>query len=97
MITLPEGLDHVRTTRVFDRDTVPAGLLTTHRIASGVWGRLVIHRGSVTLRFEDEPVEAHVVGAGEHLVIPPDRPHHVEFGPGDGAFSIEFHRTDEAN
>ncbi|MCB0991196.1 MAG: DUF1971 domain-containing protein, partial [Acidimicrobiales bacterium] len=40
---LPDGLEHVRTTDIFDNDTVPAGLLRAHRVADGVWGRLVVH------------------------------------------------------
>ncbi|HEY5650019.1 MAG TPA: hypothetical protein VIW46_01115 [Acidimicrobiia bacterium] len=45
-IQLPDGLHHVRTTAAFDRD--PPGLLATHRIASNVWGRLLVHGGSIT-------------------------------------------------
>ena len=37
---LPDGLEHVRTTDVFDNTTVPAGLLRAHRVADGVWGRV---------------------------------------------------------
>jgi tellurite resistance-related uncharacterized protein len=95
VIELPEGLEHVRTTKLFDRETVPPGLLATHRIASGVWGRLVVHSGSITFRFEDRPEEAHLVGPGEHFVIPPNRPHHVELGSEPVEFAIEFHRPVE--
>ena len=31
---LSAGLEHVRTTPVFDQDSVPAGLLAAHRIAT---------------------------------------------------------------
>jgi hypothetical protein len=31
----PNGLELVRTTLVFDQDTVPPGLLADHRIVSG--------------------------------------------------------------
>jgi tellurite resistance-related uncharacterized protein len=90
---LPSGLEHVRTTPTFNEESVPPGLLGAHRIASGVWGRLVVHSGTLILRFEDTPEESHVVHAGEHLAIPPERPHKVELDEGPIAFAIEFHRV----
>lgn len=89
---LPTGLEPVRTTPVFDRDTVPKGLLAAHRIASGVWGKLVVHSGSLLFRFEDHPGDSRLVPSGEYVVIPPDRPHRVELDDGPVSFSIEFHR-----
>ena len=55
LTTMPDGLELVRTTDVFDQDSVPAGLLRAHRVADGVWGRLVVHSGAVTFVFDDEP------------------------------------------
>ena len=89
---LPAGLEHVRTTPVFDQDSAPAGLLATHRIATGVWGRLVVHSGSLTFRFEDRPEDGRLVTPHEPMVIPPDRPHRVEFDDDPVRFAIEFHR-----
>ena len=91
MIELPAGLVHIRTTDVFTEMTVPHGLLRTHKIASDVWGRLVVHAGAVRLVFEDHSDEEHDLVAGEAAVIPPDRPHHVELGHGS-SFAVEFHR-----
>ena len=34
---LPAGLDHYKSTPVFDQDTVPAGLRRAHSTAAGVW------------------------------------------------------------
>lgn len=96
---IPDGFVLVRTTEVFDNQTVPAGLLRAHRVADRVWGRLVVHSGSVHFMFEDEPDAAAVVKAGETLVIPPARLHHVELD-GPATFAVEFYRrpadTDEA-
>ena len=89
---LPLGLDHVRTTEVFDAQTVPAGLLRAHRIAAGVWGRLTVHMGSLRFVFEDDPGAGIRVDAGESIVIPPSTPHHVEPDT-DAQFAIEFHRS----
>ncbi len=91
---LPEGLVLTRTTDVFDSETVPAGLLRAHRVATSVWGRLVVHNGSIRFVFEDDPDNAVTVGAGESVVIPPSRPHHVEPGEMCG-FVVEFYRRAE--
>ncbi len=91
---LPVGLEHVRTTDVFDESTVPAGLLRAHRVADGVWGRLVVLTGSVVFVFEDEPDTIEVV-AGESIAIPPGRHHHVELS-GPSTFAVEFHRIPNA-
>lgn len=101
-IELPAGCTLVRATPEFDENTVPGGLLAAHRIAAGVWGRLVVLDGSIRFAFDGaghdddapEPTAADhewVVAAGEHVVIPPERLHHVRI---DGAvrFLVEFHR-----
>lgn len=88
---LPAGLEHVRTTDVFDQDHHPAGLLRAHRVAEGVWGRLVVHTGSVTFVFEDDPANPITAHAGRPVVIPPGRLHHVDLG-GPATFAVEFHR-----
>lgn len=87
---LPDGLELTRTTDVFDQDSVPAGLLRAHRVAAGVWGRLVVHEGSLRFRFEDDD-EALRVDPDEWVVIPPQRPHRVELS-GPVRFAVEFHR-----
>lgn len=94
---LPPGLEHVRTTDVFDEHTAPAGLRRAHRVADGVWGRLVVHSGALRFRFEDDPSDqARIVAAGGAVVIPPARLHHVVFDQGPATFAIEFHRLPAA-
>ncbi len=88
---LPPDVELVRTTPTFDEHTIPAGLLMAHRIAEGVWGRLVVYSGSLTFRFEECPDRAVRAGAGASVVIPPGRPHHVELD-GPVTVAIEFHR-----
>ena len=92
---IPEGFTLARTTDVFDNDTVPAGLLRAHRVADGIWGRLVVHDGQVRFVFEDRPDEPIAVSAGDAVVIPPARPHHVELD-GPARFAVEFYRPDTA-
>lgn len=89
---LPPGLEHLRTTDVFDEHTAPAGLRRAHRVADGVWGRLVVHTGALSFRFDDEPDQVLVVEAGAAVVIPPARLHQVAFDRGPVTFAVEFHR-----
>jgi tellurite resistance-related uncharacterized protein len=89
---LPEGLEHVRTTDVFDHLHHPAGLRRSHRVADGVWARLVVHTGSLTFVFEDEADRPRAIAAGDAVVIPPGRLHHVDID-GPVTFALEFHRA----
>jgi tellurite resistance-related uncharacterized protein len=101
---LPDGLELERVTREFDERSVPAGLLSAHRVASGLWGRLVVTSGEISFVFEgdsgegaevgDDPEWRRTVGKGENVVIPPGRLHHVEV-TGPVTFRIEFHRPTE--
>ena len=89
-LALPSGLLLERTTPAFTAATVPAGLVRAHRIAPGVWGRLVVEAGTVTFVMEADGASRRV-GPGEHQVIPPDARHHVE-PSADAVFAVEFHR-----
>lgn len=91
---LPDGLEYVRTTDVFDNETVPKGLLRAHQVAKNVWGRLVVHTGQVGFAFEDEDNQLRTVEAGQALVIPPERRHHVIL-QGPATFAVEFYRRPE--
>ncbi len=90
-VSLPAGSRLVRTTPAFTTDTTPAALLSSHRVAEGVWGRLVVLEGAVTY-CQEVTDETRMLGAGERQVIEPGVIHHVE--PGHGArFVVEFHRV----
>lgn len=82
-----------RVTDEFDETTVPAGLLRAHRVASGVWGRLVVRHGSLRFVFEEDPDRPITVEAAGRpsVVIPPDVRHHVEI-QGPVRFAVEFYR-----
>jgi tellurite resistance-related uncharacterized protein len=90
-IELPDGLEHARTTDTFDQDRYPAGLRRAHRVADGVWARLVVHAGTLGFVFEDDDDRVVDVEAGGSLVIPPGRLHRVEI-VGPVSFALEFHR-----
>ena len=88
---LPDGLHLVRTIPTFDEASVPAGLLAAHRVADGVWGRLVVLAGSLRFAFEDDPTGGRTLHAGQRQVIPPRRPHHLVVDQ-PVRFHLEFHR-----
>lgn len=90
---LPAGLRLARTTPVFDEASVPTGLLAEHRVAAGVWGRLVVRSGTVRFVFDGDGDRsaARTVAAGASVVIPPERTHHLEL-LGPVTFVVEFHR-----
>lgn len=85
------GYAFARRTPVFTEVTAPAGLRAAHRVAEGVWGRLVVIDGEVEFTFEDDADHPRVVPAGGEMVIPPQRAHHVSF-PGRARFAVEFFR-----
>ena len=87
----PAGFEPYKSTKVFDHETTPAGLLADHRTRPGVWGRLEVLEGALALCFVaplDERVE---LRAGEVAAIPPELAHHVELD-GPVRFRVEFCR-----
>ena len=88
--TIPVGHVLVRSTPQFDEHTVPAGLLASHRIAPGVWGRLVVLGGGATFAFDDEADAPRILVAGHSIVIPPERAHRVVI-TGPVRFVVEFY------
>ena len=93
---LPDTAEYVRSTPDFDEHTVPAGLLAAHRVADGVWGRLVVRDGSIVVVFEDDPEWRYSIAAGSSQVLPPGARHHVEI-VGPVQFAVEFHRVPGAD
>lgn len=91
---LPAGLEYVRTTDEFDQDNHPKGLHRAHHVAPRVWGRLVVRTGELVFVFEDQEASPITAKAGDTVLIPPQRKHHVEF-PEPVTFVIEFHREPE--
>ncbi|MCU1503891.1 MAG: hypothetical protein JWM12_3245 [Ilumatobacteraceae bacterium] len=79
---LPDGLDVVRTTAVWDETDLPAPLQRSHRIAPGTWGRLRVISGQVGFRADTDPPLERIIAAGEIQAIPPTIDHAVELlGP----------------
>jgi tellurite methyltransferase len=87
---VPSGATLVRVAGEFDEASTPRALRRAHRIADGVWGVREVRAGGLGFVFEDDG-EVHDLGAGDRLVIPPGRSHHVDID-GPVRFVVEFHR-----
>ena len=78
-----------RTTPEFDERSLPKALRSSHKVARGVWGRLVVRSGSIDFVFDDEGLRR-TLAAGDAQPIPPERVHHLEL-IGPVALLIEFY------
>jgi tellurite methyltransferase len=78
---LPDGAAPYRTTDEFDEATLPAGLRRDHATRPGVWARVEVLAGRLRFVMPALAVDR-VLAADEHVIIPPELPHHVEpLGP----------------
>ena len=88
---LPDGLEVVSTSDIWNERTMPAGLRRAHRVASGRWARLRVEEGELHFLAQTEPKIETIVSAGASLAIPPEVEHEVE-PCGSVRFWIEFLR-----
>jgi tellurite resistance-related uncharacterized protein len=86
---MPDALHSVRSTPIWDQDTMPAGLRRPHRIATATWGRLIVHEGRLRFVAAAAPAIEIELGAGVSQAIPPDVEHEVE-PLGAVRFAVEF-------
>ena len=90
---LPEGLHRVRTSAVWDEQSMPAGLRRAHRVAAGTWGRIVVHDGRLRFAAATTPAIDVELDAGSAQGIPPEVRHEVE-PLGAVRFAVEFFAVD---
>lgn len=88
---LPADVACYRRIGPFDQASLPAGLLSEHRLKHDVWGVLTLVEGSTGLVWDDSEGGQIDLVAPAGLVIPPDVPHHVDVH-GPFVLEIEFHR-----
>lgn len=89
---LPDGARRYKSTPVFTEATVPKGLLKDHSLKAGVWGRLVVLRGS--LKFH-EAAEQWTIDSSKEWYVLPEVLHSVEM-IGPVSFRIDFYATNES-
>lgn len=71
---MPPTVQPGRKTPVFDKATVPPGLLRAHQ--TNAWAELVVLDGIVEF-VDEEPPWTTLVRAGDRVVIVPQRAHHI--------------------
>lgn len=91
MGVLPERASVYRTTAWFDEVSIPSGLLRSHRLAAGVWGRIVVEQGVLLYTIEREPELGFVLSPTLFGVVQPEQPHRVA-ARGPVRFRVEFLR-----
>ena len=85
----PENMVVVRSGPVWDESDMPSGLQRSHRIASGIWGRLNVQEGQVRFRAQTSPGIDITLRAPTSHYIPPELAHDIE-PIGSARFSIEW-------
>ena len=91
MKTLPEGLEHYKSTSEFTESSIPAGLLRSHATAPGVWGRIDVIEGALLYRLLEPAHEEHLLTPGAAGIIEPGMKHEVAVN-GPVRFCVQFHR-----
>ncbi len=91
MKTLPEGLVAYSATRVFDQDSIPAGLLKQHSTKEGVWGQIIVSHGQLLYRIPSQEEEV-TLSPSLPGVVEPQVLHEVQ-PLGKVSFHVQFYRA----
>lgn len=93
-VELPNGLVEARRTPLFDHETLPDALATSH--ATTVWATLHVQAGSVGYSgLEGDEPRNERLEQGDSVVIPPGLRHQVD-PPTDARFFLQFYREPDA-
>ena len=91
MSEMPSTLIPDRRTDVFDQETIPEQLTTSHVIAKGEWGMIRVLEGEIVLKQLEPPAEDTTIVKRIPGVLEPDRTY--AFAPsGPVRFFIEYFR-----
>lgn len=86
------SLEPYRQIGPFDADSLPRGLLAEHRLKPGSWGRVTMLSGTIGFAWDDDAAgDPITLSAGDVMLVPPQRPHHLELC-GPFVLQIEFLR-----
>ena len=89
---IPLGLEHYKSTPVFDRRTTPLALQSDHSTKSGVWGKIQVTGGRLRYTVADPrrtPFLVELMAGGPPGIVEPTIVHRVEL-IGDVMFQVEF-------
>lgn len=93
-LTLPAGLTEARRTPLFDFDSLPTPLATSHRTT--VWATVHVQDGDVDYSdLEGDQPRHERLEAGDSIVIPPWVLHRVDPST-DARFFVQFYREPDA-
>lgn len=87
----PTHLQKYSESPTFDQDTIPPALQRDHNTKAGVWGRIVVTRGTLLYFRPDRP--AQIVTPENSATIYPEELHSVT-PKGDVTFKVEFYREE---
>ena len=102
MFKIPANYHVTRSTPFFNRQTVPAALLSHHNTKAGVYGRLSVMQGAVKYYgFANEQAQMPeievTINAGQFGVSPPQYWHKVELLTEDTYFNLDFFAQDSVD
>lgn len=82
-------LEFLREIGPFNAATIPRGLLAEHRLKPGRWARLHLSEGTLDFVWDDGTNQAERLVAPATIMVPPERPHHLEL-MGEISLTIAF-------
>lgn len=88
---LPPGCEAYRSTPVFTQDTIPPGLLRSHRTAPGTWALIRVLEGRLLYRVLD-PLSERILEASDAPGLVQPGVAHAVAPLGPVRFQVEFHR-----
>ena len=91
MKELPNNVESYKSTKTFDEESIPKGLLNDHKTMSGVWGKIVIIEGKLRYVIKSTPTEEIFLDKEKFGVVEPEVLHYVE-PVGSVRFFVEFFR-----
>ncbi|MDD9945930.1 MAG: DUF3565 domain-containing protein [Myxococcales bacterium] len=96
MPRMPPCVEVYKRTPTYDVHSVPDGLLRSHRLRAGSWGRIKVLEGRVHYVLEDEQDCTLILRPDVDGVVAPQRPHHIALEQG-ARMQVLFCRCSEAS
>ncbi len=87
---LPQDAMAMHTLGPFDAQSLPAGILRSHRLGAGRWGCLSVTAGNIHFVWEEGSEERVPLGSGSVMIIPPLLAHRLEL-VGDVSLTIALY------
>jgi tellurite resistance-related uncharacterized protein len=89
MKDLPQNKVVYKTTKIFDQNSIPKGILNNHSTKAGTWGKINIVEGFLLYTIQSNPIEEILLSPDKYGVVEPEVIHKVT-PKGDVKFFVEF-------